>query len=161
VADPIIDVTKIDLNRVLYYHDEIRKFNPQRYEMEHLDAVVFVDEDREICVGYKDLRPDEFWARGHMPGCAALPGTIMCEAVAQLASFFVAKYDLLGYPLIGLGGMHDVQISRFLVPGQRLVIAMEKTRVRHGALILCRFQGFVEHALAIEGRIKGVPLPDT
>src|SRR3989304_2463245 len=61
------------------------------------------DQERKICVGYKDLRPDEFWARGHMPNMPLMPGVIMCEAAAQVASYYSHKYKLME-GIIGFGG---------------------------------------------------------
>ncbi len=63
--------------------------------MEQINAVVLEDCERAICVGYKDVRDDEFWVSGHMPGMPLMPGVLMCEAAAQLASYFTQKYDLL------------------------------------------------------------------
>ena len=44
-------------------------------------------------------------------------------------------------------------------PGDRLVIALQKLKVRRGAIIICRFQGTVGRTLVVEGKIKGIPLP--
>ena len=87
----ILDFSEYDLNHVVADIEEIRRYNPQRYEMEQLTAICFEDTERAICVGYKDLGPDEFWARGHMPGMPLMPGVIMCEAAAQLASYYVHR----------------------------------------------------------------------
>jgi len=45
------------------------------------------------------------------------------------------------------------------VPGDRLVIAVERIRVRRAAMIVCRFQGVVRESIVVDGIIKGVPLP--
>ena len=45
----LVDLSQIDLDRVVADVDEIRKYNPQRHEMEQLTAVVF--EDTEVSVG--------------------------------------------------------------------------------------------------------------
>ena len=44
-------------------------------------------------------------------------------------------------------------------PGDRLVIAVERVRVRPKAMIVCRFQGLVRESIVVDGVIKGVPLP--
>ena len=62
------------------------------FEMEQLTAIVFDDVERGICVGYKDIGPDEFWVRGHMPGMPLMPGVIMCESAAQLCGYFVQRH---------------------------------------------------------------------
>ena len=79
------DLAKIDFSNVVADLDAIRKVNPQRFEMEQLDAIVMVDFAQKLIVGYKDVRFDEFWVRGHMPGYPLMPGVLMCEAAAQLA----------------------------------------------------------------------------
>lgn len=58
----IVEFSEIDFNRVVSDIEVIRRYNPQRFEMEQLTAIVFEDPPRGICVGYKDLKPDEFCA---------------------------------------------------------------------------------------------------
>ena len=53
---PLIDLKTIDLDRVVAGPEQIRRLNPQRYEMEHLDAVVHHDPARQLIVGRKDVR---------------------------------------------------------------------------------------------------------
>ena len=52
--------------------------------MEQLDGHRPPRPEQHLVVGYKDVRADEFWVRGHMPGNPLLPGVLMCEAAAQL-----------------------------------------------------------------------------
>ena len=157
--DLIIDVAEINLNTVIASIDEIRKLNPQRHEMEQLTAIVYEDHSRGICVGYKDVGRDEFWARGHMPGMPLMPGVIMCEAAAQLSSYYVQKHDLLKAKMVGFGGLEEVRFRDPVVPGDRLVIACELLKARPRRMLICRFQGFVGGTVVLEGIIKGIPLP--
>src|SRR4026207_1734986 len=86
---------QIDFTQVVADRDTIGKVNPQRFAMIQLDAVVLLDVANELIVGYKDVRHDEYWVRGHMPGYPLLPGVLMCEAAAQLVSYFVIDQRLL------------------------------------------------------------------
>ena len=158
--DLILDFSKYDLDRVVADIEEIRKVNPQRYDFEQLTAIVYEDIERVICVGYKDITQDEFWVRGHMPGMPLMPGVMICEAAAQLCSYIVQKYDLLGVKMVGFGGLEEVRFRGVVRPGDRLVIAIAQTKVRRGAMIVSRFQAFVDQNLVCEGVIKGIPLPD-
>jgi 3-hydroxyacyl-[acyl-carrier-protein] dehydratase len=90
---------------------------------------------------------------------ALMPGVLMCEAAAQLSSYFTHRYDLLQAKVIGFGGLEEVRFREPVVPGDRLVIAVEKIRVRPKAMIVCRFQGIVRDRIVVDGMIKGVPLP--
>ena len=157
--DLILEPSEYDLNQIVADIAEIRKYNPQRYEMEQLDAIVYVNPERKIVVGYKDVSRHEFWVRGHMPFAPLMPGVMMCEAAAQLASYFTQKLDLLGAKMVGFGGMEDIRFRDAVVPGDRLVLVCQLLKVRRGAMIVARFQGFVRDSMVVQGEIKGVPLP--
>ncbi len=81
---PLVDPAAIDTSRVLVDREGIRQFNPQRFEMEQLTAIVRLDVEHKLIIGYKDVAPDEFWVRGHMPDYALMPGVLICEAAARL-----------------------------------------------------------------------------
>lgn len=157
--EPIIDIAQIDLSRVIADIDQIRRYNPQRYEMEQLTAVVFEDFERKVCVGYKDVTDHEFWVRGHMPGMPLMPGVVMLECAAQLCGYFTQKYDLLGVPMVGFGGLDEVRFRDVVVPGDRLIIACQLTKLRRHRIIVSRFEGYVGQRLVVEGELKGVPIP--
>ncbi len=155
----IIHPSEYDLDRVIADIDEIRRWNRQRFEMEQLTAIVHEDQSRGLCVGYKDVTADEFWVRGHFPGVPLMPGVLMCEAAAQLSSYYTQRYNLLDAEVIGFGGLEEVRFREPVRPGDRLVIAVERVRVRPKAMIVCRFQGLVRENIVVDGVIKGVPLP--
>jgi 3-hydroxyacyl-[acyl-carrier-protein] dehydratase len=157
--DLILEFSEYDVNHVIADIEEIRRYNLQRFEMEQLTAIVYADPQRMICAGYKDVTHEEFWVRGHMPQAPIMPGVMMCEAAAQLSSYFVQKYDLLGAKVVGFGGLEEVRFRDPVIPGDRLVLVVQSLKIRRGALIVCRFQGFVRQSLVVEGKIKGVPLP--
>lgn len=157
--DLILDPSAYDMGHVLADIEEIRCYNPQRYEMEHLTAIVYDDVERGICVGYKDITPDEFWVRGHMPGMPLMPGVIMCEAAAQLCAYHVQRHRLMDGKMIGFGGLDQVRFRGTVVPGDRLVIASQKLQLRPGAMIRSRFQCFVREQMVCEGEIRGIPIP--
>src|SRR5450432_789763 len=100
-----LDPSTLDLSRVVVSREELRRSNPQRYEMEHLDGIVYLDRENHVVVGYKDVRPDEFWVRGHMPGYPLLPGVLMCEAAAQMCSYYIVTAGLLQGDFVGFGGL--------------------------------------------------------
>jgi 3-hydroxyacyl-[acyl-carrier-protein] dehydratase len=155
----LFDVSGIDLNHVIADIETIRKYNPQRYEMEQLTAIVFEDYVHHRCIGYKDTSPDDFWVRGHMPGMPLMPGVIMLEAIAQMCSYFVQRYDLLGAAMVGFGGLEEVRFRDPVLPGDRLHLLCELEKVRRGRMIVSRFQGVVGQTVAVEGILKGVPIP--
>ena len=157
--DYIIHPSAYNLANVIADVHEIRRWNKQRFEMEQLTAIVHEDLSRGLCVGYKDITRDEFWVRGHFPIMPLMPGVMMCEAAAQISSYYTQRYNLLDAKVIGFGGLEEVRFREPVVPGDRLVIAVERIRVRPRAMIVCRFQGLVRENIVVDGIIKGVPLP--
>lgn len=157
--DLIIDFSAYDLDHIVADIDEIRRYNPQRYEMEQLTAIVYDDVETGICVGYKDVTDQEFWCRGHMPGMPLMPGVVMCEAAAQMCSYHSQRHNLLNCEMVGFGGMDDVRFRGTVVPGDRFVVAAQKLQLRPGAMIRCRFQGYVREQVVCEGQIRGIPIP--
>ena len=155
----IVDLAEIDFSRVLADIDEIRKYNPQRFEMEQLTAIVHEDMVKNTCAGYKDVTDQEFWVRGHMPGMPLMPGVVMLEAAAQMCSYFVQKHNLLGSKIVGFGGLEDVRFRDPVRPGDRLVLMCLLTKIRFGRMIVCQFQGVVGQSIVVEGELKGIPLP--
>lgn len=125
----LFDISALDLNKIEYGIDEIAKENPQSFEMSQLDAVVWTDLDKLQCVGYKDVTNDEFWIRGHIPGRPIMPGVMMIEASAQLASFFMKRvYGLTGF--IGFSGIGETKFRGTVVPGQRLYMLSHICKLR-------------------------------
>lgn len=153
----ILDFSEYDLDHVAADIEEIRRHNAQRYEMEHLTAICYEDRQRHIIVGYKDLGPNEFWARGHMPGMPLMPGVIMCEAAAQVASYYSQRYGLMD-GMIGFGGLERVRFRGVVRPGERFVIVSRLLKLRR-AIVTCEFQCFVNQNLVCEGVLKGIALP--
>lgn len=155
----LIDLSTLDLDQVVSDIETIRRYNPQRFEMEQLTAVIYEDVSRHLCVGYKDISDQEFWVRGHMPGMPLMPGVVMCEAAAQLASYYTQKHDLLGCEMVGFGGLEEVRFRESVIPGDRFYVVTLLSKVRRGRMIVARFQGMVEDRIAVDGIIKGIPLP--
>jgi 3-hydroxyacyl-[acyl-carrier-protein] dehydratase len=153
---PVLDLSKIDLNKILIDKAGIRTFNPQRYEMEQLDGIVHLDTDQGIAVGFKDVREDEFWVRGHIPGRPLLPGVIMIEAAAQLASFYT-KYALKYEGFFGFGGVDEVKFRGTVIPPAKLILVGRALEVRPRRSV-CYIQGYLEDKMVFEAKITGMPV---
>ncbi|MBX6315291.1 MAG: beta-hydroxyacyl-ACP dehydratase [Isosphaeraceae bacterium] len=153
----LIDPATIDTSHILYDLEGIRQGNPQRFEMEQLSAIVHLDREAHLIIGYKDVRPDEFWVRGHMPDYPLMPGVLICEAAAQLCSFYCHVIHLIDEGFLGFGGMEDVRFRGQVRPGDRLVMVGKAGRVNRRQTIFDT-QGFVGTNMVYHGRIIGVPL---
>jgi len=157
--DFVVDPAEIDYSNVVADIGAIRLLNPQRDEMEQLTAIVYDDPEQHITVGYKDTSVDEFWCSGHMPGVPLMPGVMMCEVAAQVCSYHTRQHDLLSCEMVGFGGLNDVKFRGMVLPGDRLTMVCQVTKIRRGKLVISRFEGFVGANLVCEGEIRCIPLP--
>jgi 3-hydroxyacyl-[acyl-carrier-protein] dehydratase len=155
----VVDFSMFDVNQTIATKDDILAVNPQRFEMQQLDGILYEDSEKRICVGYKDATDNEFWVSGHMPGMPVMPGVVMCEIAAQLSSYLCTKFDLLGAEVVGLGGLEEIRFRNVVRPGDRFVVMLRQEKVRFGAMIICYFQGYVGKTMVCDGKIKGIPLP--
>lgn len=152
------DLAQLDLQNVIADREGIRQVNPQRFEMEHLDAVVLIDAQHHIIAGYKDVRADEFWVRGHMPDYPLLPGVLMCEAAAQLCGYYMGKTNLLPTgDFLGFGGLDNVRFRAMVRTGDRLVLVGKAIKL-HRRQAIFNVQGFVDRAMVFHGDVIGVPI---
>jgi 3-hydroxyacyl-[acyl-carrier-protein] dehydratase len=151
----ILDPTTLDFSQVLATREDFHKTNPQRFEMEQIDAVVYLDREKHIVAGYKDVRHDEFWVRGHMPEFPLMPGVLMCEAGAQMVSYYVAVVGLKLGDFIAFGGMENVRFRGVVRPGDRLVFIAKGIKL-HRRQTIFNVQGFVGAQLVFHADIIGV-----
>ncbi len=153
-AEFIIDLSKIDLDHVAFDQKQILEVNPQSFEMQQLDAIVWHSLDEMKCLGYKDVTDNEFWVRGHIPDRPIMPGVIMVEAAAQLCSFFMKKiYGLEGF--IGFSGIGNTKFRGTVVPGSRLYLMghIDKVRSRQFSASV---QGVVDGKTVFDTVITGM-----
>jgi len=152
----LFDIAGLDLSRDVYDQEAIRACNPHRGDMEMLNGIVYVDEAKHRLIGYKNVRPDEFWVPGHIPGRPLLPGVLMIESAAQLASFYAKKFH--GWTrFVGFGGVEECRFRQQVVPPARMYILGEQIWQRHSRLF-CAIQGIVDGSLVFETNIVGVQM---
>ena len=151
----LFDLSKIDLTaEPLFDRDAILEVNPQNFEMQQLDGILWYDKDKRLILGYKDVTEKEFWIRGHIPGRPLMPAVIMVECAAQLLSFFVRRiYEVDAF--IGFAGIESAKFRSMVVPGQRLYLLGHMTkykRRKYSAYI----QGVVDGAMVFETTVSGM-----
>ncbi len=151
------DLKRIDLQRIEVPIEEIRQINPHRFEMEQLGGIFRLLPEEGIVVGFKDVRDDEFWVRGHIPGHPLLPGVLMVEAAAQLCSFYQCRvHPTTGF--FGFGGIEEVRFRAAVRPGDRLILIGKAVQV-HPRRSIFQTLGMVGEKIAFEATIVGVNIP--
>ncbi|RKY21239.1 MAG: beta-hydroxyacyl-ACP dehydratase [Planctomycetota bacterium] len=151
----LFDLSQIDLQaKPVFDKEAIEKVNPQRFEMQHLDGVLWYDKEKFLILGYKDVTENEFWVRGHIPGRPLMPAVIMVEAAAQLSGFFVKRiYELGGF--IGFAGIDSAKFRAVVEPGQRLYLLGHITKFKRRKYT-CSVQGVVNGTMVFEAVVSGL-----
>jgi len=155
----LFDLSRIDLTaEPVYSKRAVEKANPQRFEMQQLDGILWFDREKSQILGYKDVTDKEFWVRGHIPGRPLMPGVIMIEAAAQLSSFFVKEiYDEQGF--IGFSGIESAKFRSVVEPGQRLYLLGQITtykRKKRTTRVTMEVQGMVDNVMVFETIVSGM-----
>ena len=152
----MLDLNEIDLNGPpVFDRDAVCRVNPQRFEMQQLDGILWHDPDNGLVLGYKDITDHEFWVRGHIPERPLMPGVIQIEAAAQLVSFFIKEvYQEEGF--VGFGGLDRTKFRAAIEPGCRLYLLGHVIEARRGRKYVCDVQGVVGQKLAFEATITGM-----
>ena len=152
----LLDINKIDLDNIIYNVRQIEEINPHRYEMRLLDGIIHLDVDAGTAVGFKEVTENEFWVRGHIPSRPLMPGVLMIEAAAQLASF-AAQKTIAIERFIGFGGINDVKFRGQVIPPCRLYI-LGKFLERRPRRFKMATQGLVEDQLVFHATVIGMPI---
>ncbi len=152
----LVDIDTIDLNEITADIDRIRTLVPHRYEMEQLSGIIKFDPENKIIIGYKDIKEDEFWVRGHIPGNPLMPGVLMVEAAAQLCTYYF-KSAIETEKFFGFGGIDKVKFRGKVLPGDKLIIIAKNIELRTRRAIF-DVQGIANSKLVFEGKIIGMAM---
>ena len=152
----LFDLFEMDLTAPSVFDKEaVCRVNPQQFEMQHLDGILWYDKPNACILGYKDVTTEEFWIRGHIPGRPLMPGVIQIEAAAQLLSFFVKQiYEEKGF--FGFGAIDRAKFRAVIEPGCRLYLLGHITQARAGRKYVCDVQGIVGQTLVFEATVSGM-----
>ena len=105
-----------------------------RYPSLLVDSVVEHLPGRRI-VAVKNVTVNEDYFQGHFPGTPLMPGVMMIETLAQVATLLLL--DGSGAPTrrAVLRGVNDAKFRRQVVPGDRLRLAVTRERERQGLAV--------------------------
>ncbi len=152
----LIDLDQVDLNRTCLTREQIYQSLPHAFEFRLLDGVCMVDRGRQRVIAYADIRSEDWWVRGHVPGRPLFPGVLMLETAAQ-SSAILAK-QLGGHEaFIGFGGVDRCRFRETIVPPARLYILCVGVEYR-SRRIISETQGVVDGKLIFEACITGMML---
>ncbi len=153
----LIDLAKVDPDGVVVSRDEIYgRLLPQRHEFMLLDGVCTLDRDAKLIVAYSEVRTEDWWVRGHIPGRTLLPGVLMLEMAAQVSALGARLLaDLQGF--IGFGGVQACKFREAVTPPARLYLVAVGLDYRSRRFVSAT-QGIVSGKLIFEAKIIGVTM---
>lgn len=156
-STPFIDLSTVDLTQVFADHKAIYSVLPHRYEFEQLSEIVSVDTEQFIGIARRDVREDEFWVRGHIPGRPLLPGVLMVETAAQMASWLTTHFKIIDSGFLGFARIDNVSFRGMVSPPATMYYVMKLVE-RRSRRVVGDAQAFVDGRLVFEGRITGMPV---
>jgi 3-hydroxyacyl-[acyl-carrier-protein] dehydratase len=157
MARALIDLSTVDLSGEALTTETMRRHLPQRYEFEMVGGVCHLDREKKMIVAHRDFRLDDWWVKGHFPGRPIVPGVLMLETAAQVATLLWKETSGESSTTVGLGGVEGARFRQQVVPPARLHV-VATSGIRRSFLIRMPTQGFVDGKLAFEATIIGVVL---
>ncbi len=156
---PLVDFDNIDLTKDVVSEEELREVIPHRHEFQLIDGICHLDLELGAIVAYKDFDENAWWARGHIPGNPVMPGVLLIEGGAQVATYLLKR--IVGWPedrFIGLGGLNNSRFRGQVVPPARVYFLCLKGQVSGKRLAKYPAQAICNGKVVMETEIMGLLL---
>lgn len=158
MARPLVDLASLNLTEDVMSEEELRSLIIHDYEFRLIDGVCHLDLEEGVVVGYKDWDENAWWARGHVPGRPILPGILMIEGAAQVATILM-KHTQPAWEgkFVGMTGIDRARFRRVVTPPVRVhyvaKVGVHSTRI---AKYPCECYAGTE--LAFDMLLLGMPI---
>ncbi len=125
---------------------EIQRLIPHRFPFLFLDTVSEV-KNWESAIGHKSFTINEHFFAGHFPDHPVVPGVILVEAMAQLATLCVAysyQQEKSEIPNgVAFMSIDNAKFRKPVVPGDQVTFVVTK-QIRRNRLFKFSGEGFVK-----------------
>ena len=114
--------------------NEIMRWLPHRYPFLLVDRITAC-EPGNLIRGLKNVTMNEPFFQGHFPGYPVMPGVLVIEALAQIASLLAWKMcspEPASDSLIFFAGIDNARFRRQVLPGDQLILEADVKRMVRG-----------------------------
>ena len=109
--------------------EEIKEIIPHRYPFLLIDRVEEMEVGKSVHA-IKCITASEPWFTGHFPEHNVMPGVLLVEAMAQAGAVSILSMEENKGKLAFFSGIKNAKFRREVVPGDRLDIHVEITKMR-------------------------------
>lgn len=138
--------------------EDIKKILPHREPFLFLDKITEI-EPLKRGVGYKEVKADEPFFKGHFPEEPVMPGVLILEAISQVGATVLRLDKAYKDKLILFAGADYVKWRKKVVPGDTLRLECEVIKLRNNFGI-GEGKAYVGDVLACEGILKFIIADD-
>lgn len=124
---------------------EIMEIIPNRYPICYVDYVDELEDGKRI-LATKNVTINESYFRGHFPGNPVMPGVLIIETLAQVASILILKSKEFQNKTAYLGAIHKAKFKRMVRPGDVLKLETTITKTREN-------MGMVDAKAYVDGKV--------
>jgi 3-hydroxyacyl-[acyl-carrier-protein] dehydratase len=125
---------------------------PHRYPFIMVDRIIAFEDGKTI-TGLKNVSMGEPFFQGHFPGEPVMPGVLILEGMAQVASVLAyLSLDLLQGKLVFFAGMDKVRFRKVVYPGDQLILKLEFIKQKRN-IIKMNGKAYVDDVLVTEAEL--------
>ncbi|RUM37260.1 MAG: 3-hydroxyacyl-[acyl-carrier-protein] dehydratase FabZ [Desulfobulbus sp.] len=122
---------------------------PHRYPFILVDRILAYEKGKTI-TGLKNVSMGEPYFQGHFPGEPVMPGVLILEGMAQVASVLAfLSLDAIQGKLVFFAGMDNVRFRKVVYPGDQLILKLVFTKQKRN-IIKMSGKAYVEDVLVTE-----------
>lgn len=153
----IFPIDSVNISDQQMSRAEISAYLPHRGPIFMLDRLVWMDDQCNHAVAVHEIPESAWWRDGHIPGNPLMPGVLMVEAGAQLASLMYYKRSGQSW-FAGFTRIDEVTFRGQVQPGDDLVLLCKGLKYNIKRFVT-HIQGLVDGAIVFEGIITGMAFP--
>ena len=139
---------------------DIKRYLPHRDPFLFVDGVTEIIKD-EYIKGYKEVKEEEYYFKGHFPDNPIMPGVLQIEAMAQAGGVLVLSRvpDPENYSTYFMK-IESAKFKEKVVPGDTLIMRLDLLAPVRRGICLMKGQAYVGTKLVVEAELMAQIVKD-